>query len=472
METIEKPKEFCGVIGVYGHPEAAEMAYLGLYALQHRGQEGAGIVSSDGENVTYHVGQGLVNDVFLNREIIEKLNGHIAIGHNRYSTTGSDQKINVQPILVNSKDGPLALGHNGNLVNSKVLRDLLQEEGSLFQTTTDSEIIVHLIARSKESDPVCRVKDALSRVRGAYSLVILTRDKLMAARDPNGFRPLALGSLNGGYVIASETCAMDLVGADYVRDVDAGELLIIDEEGIRSESLGCERERAHCIFEFIYFSRPDSRIFGEYVDRTRRRLGERLAEEYPVEADMIIAVPDSSNTAALGYAHCSGIKFELGLIRNHYIGRTFIQPQQSIRHFNVKVKFNPVGGILNDKRVVVVEDSIVRGTTLKILTQLIRKAGAREVHVRVSSPPIRYPCYYGMDFPTREELIATSLSVEDIRNHLEVDSLGYLSMEGLLSAVPREGRGYCKACFDGLYPVSVEEVFEKTQYEKSVKEIH
>jgi amidophosphoribosyltransferase len=472
IKTVEKAKEFCGVIGVYGHPEAAEMAYLGLYALQHRGQEGAGIVTSDGENVTYHVGQGLVNDVFSNREIIEKLKGHIAIGHNRYSTTGSDQKINVQPILVNSKDGPLALGHNGNLVNSKTLRDLLQEEGSLFQTTMDSEIIVHLIARSKESDLVCRIKDALSRVRGAYSLVILTRDKLVAARDPNGFRPLALGSLKGGYVIASETCAMDLVGADYVRDVDAGEILFIDEKGVHSESPGCERERAHCIFEFIYFSRPDSRIFGEYVDRTRRRLGERLAEEHPVEADMIIAVPDSSNTAALGYAHRSGIKFELGLIRNHYIGRTFIQPQQSIRHFNVKVKFNPVGGIVSGKRVVVVEDSIVRGTTLKVLTQLIRKAGAREVHVRVSSPPIRYPCYYGMDFPTREELIATSLSVEEIRKHLEVDSLGYLSMEGLLSAVSREGRGYCKACFDGLYPVPVEEVFKKTQYEKAVKEIH
>jgi len=470
-EMIDKPKEFCGVIGVYGHPEAAGMAYLGLYSLQHRGQEGAGIVSSDGEKLYWHMGQGLVNDVFSTREIIEKLKGKTAIGHNRYSTTGSDQRINVQPVLVNSKDGPLALGHNGNLVNSRALRDVLQDEGALFQTTSDSEIFVHLIARSKEPDSVSRIKDALHRVRGAYSLVILTKDKLMAARDPNGFRPLALGSFNGGYVVASETCAMDLIGADYLRDVNPGELLVIEEGHIRSESLDGERDRAHCIFEFIYFSRPDSRVFGEYVDKTRRKLGKRLAEEHPAEADIVIAVPDSSNTAALGYTYRSGIKFELGLIRNHYIGRTFIQPQQTIRHFTVKVKFNPVGGVLNGKRVVVVEDSIVRGTTLKILTQLIRKAGAKEVHVRVSSPPIRCPCYYGMDFPTQEELIAASMSVEEIRRHLGVESLGYLSMEGLLSAVPREGRGYCTACFSGSYPVPVEEVFAKDQYERPFQEV-
>ena len=467
----DKPKEACGVIGVYGHPEAAMMTYLGLYALQHRGQEGAGIVSSDGKKIYRHVGQGLVNDVFSSPDIIKKLKGQLAIGHNRYSTTGADQKINVQPILVNSKEGPLALGHNGNLVNSKVLRDMLQKNGALFQTTTDSEVIVHLIAHSKEQDIVSSIKDALDKVRGAYSLVILTKDKLMAARDPSGFRPLSLGSLDKGYVVASETCAMDLIGAEYIRDVNPGELLVIDENGIRSESLDGHTKHAHCIFEFIYFSRPDSRVFGEYVDKTRRKLGKRLAEEHPADADIVIAVPDSSNTAALGYAHQLGIPFELGLIRNHYIGRTFIQPQQKIRHFNVKVKFNPVGGVLKGKRVVVVEDSIVRGTTLKILTQVIRKAGAKEVHVRVSSPPIRHPCYYGMDFPTREELIASSMSVEEIRKHLGVDSLGYLSMEGLLSAVPREGRGYCTACFGGPYPVPIEEVFEKVQYENPFQEI-
>jgi len=471
LEISEKPKEFCGVIGIVGHPEAAAMAYLSLYTLQHRGQEGAGIVTTDGEKVYCHRGQGLVNDVFSEPETIRKLIGRMAIGHNRYSTTGSDQKINVQPILVNSITGPLALGHNGNLVNSRSLRDKLQNEGALFQTTSDSEILVHLIARSQKKDFISRVMDALHQVRGAYSLVMLTKEALIAARDPNGFRPLALGGVNDGYVIASETCAMDLIGAEYIRDVNPGELLIIKEGSIQTRHLKSRGRCAHCIFEFVYFSRPDSQIFGEYVDKTRRKLGKHLAEEHPAEADIVIAVPDSSNTAALGYALHTGIPFELGLIRNHYIGRTFIQPQQAMRHFNVKVKFNPVGGLLDGKRIVVVEDSIVRGTTLKILTQLIRKAGAREVHVRVSSPPIRYPCYYGMDFPTSEELIAASMSVEEIKEFLGVDSLGYLSMEGLLNAVPREGRGYCTACFGGEYPVAIEEVFSKTQYEKPVEEV-
>lgn len=471
LEISEKPKEFCGVIGIVGHPEAAEMAYLSLYTLQHRGQEGAGIVTTDGEKVYCHRGQGLVNDVFSEPETIQKLIGRSAIGHNRYSTTGSDQKINVQPILVNSIMGPLALGHNGNLVNARALRDELQNEGALFQTTSDSEILVHLIARSQKKDFISRVMDALHQVRGAYSLVMLTKEALIAARDPNGFRPLALGGVNGGYVVASETCAMDLIGADYIRDVNPGELLIIKEGSIQTRHLKSRGRCAHCIFEFVYFSRPDSQIFGEYVDKTRRKLGKHLAEEHPAKADIVIAVPDSSNTAALGYALRTGIPFELGLIRNHYIGRTFIQPQQAMRHFNVKVKFNPVGGLLDGKRIVVVEDSIVRGTTLKILTQLIRKAGAREVHVRVSSPPIRYPCYYGMDFPTSEELIAASMSVEEIKEFLSVDSLGYLSMEGLLNAVPQEGRGYCTACFGGEYPVAIEEVFSKTQYEKPVEEV-
>jgi amidophosphoribosyltransferase len=466
MHCCDEPKEHCGVIGIHGHPEAAEMAYLGLYALQHRGQEGCGIVSSDGQRVYKHLGQGLVNDVFSRPETITTLKGSVAIGHNRYSTTGSDQLINIQPIVVNSKDGPIALGHNGNLVNTRSLRERLQDDGAIFQTTTDSEIIVHLIARSKRPDPIERIKDALNTVRGAFSLVLLTRDNLIVARDPQGFRPLALGRLKGGHVVASETCAFDLVGAEYVRDVEPGELIVFDAGGMRSERLEGPVRKSCCIFEFIYFSRPDSRIFGECVDKTRRKFGKRLVEEHPADADIVISVPDSSNTAALGFSRKSGIKFELGLIRNHYIGRTFIQPQQSIRNFSVKVKFNPVAGVLNGRRVVVVEDSIVRGTTLRTLAQFIRKAGATEVHVRVSSPPIRFPCFYGMDFPTREELIASTRSVEEIRKFLGVDSLGYLSMEGMLASVPGAGSDYCTACFDGIYRVPVDDVAEKIHFDK------
>jgi len=461
----DKPKEFCGVVGVCNHEDAAGMSYLGLYSLQHRGQESAGIISSDGDKIYQHNGLGLVNDVFSAPGVIQKLKGRLAIGHNRYSTTGSNDINNVQPLLVNTKDGPLALAHNGNLVNSQQLHDELQEEGAIFRSTTDSEPILHLIARSKAVGLKNKIKEALCQIRGAYSLVIMTRDTLIAARDPNGFKPLALGKLDGGFVVASETCAMDLMGAEYIRDVAPGEMLIINENGLSSEQFIKSEKRAHCIFEFIYFSRPDSRIFGDCVDKTRRKLGRKLAQEHPVDADIVISVPDSSNTAALGFSNESGVKFELGLIRNHYIGRTFIQPQQAIRHFNVKVKFNPVTGVLKGKRVVVVEDSIVRGTTLKVLTQLIRKAGAKEVHVRVSSPPIMYPCYYGMDFPTRKELIATSMTVEEIRKYLDVDSLGYLSVDGLCNAVSTKGEGYCTACFNGDYPVAVESGFTKDQHE-------
>jgi len=468
---LDKPKEFCGVIGIFNHPEAAELAYLGLYSLQHRGQEGAGIVSSDGNHVYRHVGEGLVNDVFSNPGILENLKGSLAIGHNRYSTTGSSQKINVQPILVDSRDGPVALGHNGNLVNAREIRTRLQEEGAIFQTTTDSEVIVHLISRSRAPDFLGRVKDALVQVRGAYSLVILTRDRLIAARDPNGFRPFALGKLDGSHIVASETCAMDLIGAEYIRDIAPGEFLVIDRDGIHSEQLCRKCEPKYCIFEFIYFSRPDSRIFCENVDKTRRKLGKYLALEHPAEADIVISVPDSSNTAAVGYARRSDLKFELGLIRNHYIGRTFIQPVQMIRHFNVKVKFNPVEGVLRDRRVVVVEDSIVRGTTLKVLTQLLRKAGAREVHIRVSSPPIRFPCYYGMDFPTRKELIASSMSIPEIQKFLGVDTLGYLSLDNLLKAVPGKSSDYCTACFSGDYPVPVDTVLIKEQHENKCREV-
>lgn len=470
-QPFDKPKEFCGVFGIYNHAEAAEMTYLSLYALQHRGQEGAGIVSSDGNRLHRHVGRGLVNDVFSSRHTIEKLAGHIAIGHNRYSTTGSDQAANVQPILVKSKNGMLALGHNGNLVNSRQIRRDLENDGALFQTTTDSEVIVHLIARSKKKDLITQIIDALSQVRGAYSLLIMTKDKLIAARDPGGVRPLAIGKLGASHIVTSETCALDLIGAEYIRDVRPGELLLFDEKGMRSESLGQPVKPAHCIFELIYFSRPDSRIFGEYVDKTRRKFGKTLASEYPVDADIIISVPDSSNTAALGYSHRTGIRFELGLIRNHYIGRTFIQPQQAIRDFNVKVKFNPVGGVLEGRKVVVVEDSIVRGTTLRMLVNSIRRAGAKEVHVVVSSPPIRYPCFYGMDFPTRAELIANRKTVEEIREFIGVDSLGYLSMDGLLSSVPEGGKGYCTACFSGCYPIPIDEKFTKILPEEDESEV-
>ncbi|MBN1779953.1 amidophosphoribosyltransferase [bacterium] len=457
-------KEFCGIIGITNHDEAAEMAYLSLYSMQHRGQEGAGIISSDGRQVYRHVGLGLINEVFEKAETIRGLKGRMAIGHTRYSTTGSNSEANVQPICVNSKDGPLALAHNGNLVNSKRLRDKLQQEGAIFQTTTDSEIIVHLICRSQAPRFLDRIQEALRQLRGAFSLLIMTPEMLIAARDPHAIRPLALGKAVDSLVIASETCAMDLIGAEYIRDVEPGELIVIDKEGMKSESIGQAPCRKHCIFEFIYFSRPDSRIFGEYVDKTRRKLGKQLAQEHPADADIVISVPDSSNTAALGFARRMDLKFELGLIRNHYIGRTFIQPHQEIRDFNVKVKFNPVGGVLQDRRVVVVEDSIVRGTTLRLLTSMLRRAGAREVHIRVSSPPVRFPCYYGMDFPTRDELIANTKTVQEIQAFLNVDSLGYLSLDGLLEAAPGDPCHYCTACFNGDYPVPVDD-FSKTQHE-------
>jgi len=467
----DKPKEYCGIVGVYGAPMASELAYMGLYALQHRGQESAGIVSSNGENVFRHVGLGLVADVFPNQSFLKKLKGYIAIGHNRYSTTGSSQLLNSQPLLVNCKDGPLAIAHNGNLINYKTLRKELEAQGSIFQTTMDSEVILHLTARSQKETLTERIIEALQRVRGAFSLVFLTREKLIVARDPHGIRPLALGKMGNVYIAASESCVMDLIGAEYIRDVAPGELLIIDESGVKSYRIAPKIKPAHCIFEFVYFSRPDSRIFGEYVDKARRKMGKNLAMEHPVDADIVISVPDSSNTAAIGYSRRTGIKFEIGLIRNHYIGRTFIQPSQATRNINVRIKFNPVGGVLKDRRVVIVEDSIVRGTTLKNLVKMIRRAGAKEIHIRVSSPPIKYPCFYGMDFPTQEEVIASKNSIEEIRDFLEVDSLEYLSLEGLLASVPNGDKGYCTACFSGNYPIPLEEDRNKLSVDESLKTV-
>lgn len=448
--------EECGVFGIYGARRAAELTYLGLYALQHRGQEGAGIVSSDGEKLYEYKGPDLVNDVFASKDVLGRLKGRIAIGHNRYSTTGSSALVNIQPILIKYKGKQLAIGHNGNLTNSYTLRNRLGKKGSIFQTTSDSEIILHLIARSKKESVADEITEALSYVKGAYSLVFLTKDALIAARDPFGFRPLALGKVNNAWVVASETCAFDMMGAKYVRDIQPGEIVVINHEGLSSSYPFKKVKHAFCIFEFIYFARPDSIIFQENVDKIRRRLGWQLAKEKPVEADLVISVPDSSNTATLGYSEESGIKYDMGLIRNHYIGRTFIHPDQEIRDLDARIKYNPVRGVLKGKKVVIVDDSIVRGTTSKKLIKMIRQAGAREVHFRVSCPPIISPCFYGVDMPTKEELIASSKSVEEIRKFLDVDTLEYVSLEGMLSMHSLNREDFCVACFSGKYPTKVE----------------
>jgi len=449
--------EDCGIFAIFGAKKASELTYLGLYALQHRGQEASGIVSSDGNRLYQRKGMGQVNEVFASKEVLSSLRGEMAIGHNRYSTTGSSTVANIQPLQITYKgDKLLAVGHNGNLTNSTSLRKKLEKEGSIFQTTTDSEIILHLIARSKKEKIEDSLADALSQVSGAYSLVFITADSILAARDPYGWRPLALGKLKDAWVVASETCAFDMIGAKYLRDVQPGEILLINEKGLKSITPFKKVKHAFCIFEFIYFARPDSMIFGENVDKVRRRLGHQLAKEQPADADIAIAVPDSSNTHTLGYSEQSGIKFEVGLIRNHYIGRTFIQPEQKIRDLDARIKYNPVKGVLKDKRIVIVDDSIVRGTTSRKLVWMLRNAGAKEVHFRVSSPPITSPCFYGIDMPTKKELIASAKSVEQIRRYLGVDSLGYLSIEGMLSMPSLPKESFCVACFSGRYPTKIE----------------
>ncbi|MCK4224168.1 MAG: amidophosphoribosyltransferase [candidate division Zixibacteria bacterium] len=449
--------EECGVFGIFGARKAAELTYLGLYALQHRGQEGAGIVSSNNGKIYQHRGPGEVNEVFSRKETLNQLKGHLAIGHNRYSTTGASSSVNIQPLLITYKKGNLALAHNGNLTNSYSLRTSMERTGSIFQTSSDSELILHLVARSKKTTVVEMIQDALLKVKGAYSVVFNTGNSIVAARDPHGFRPLALGRLKDAWVVASETCAFDIIGAKYQRDIQPGEILVINQKGIKSYFPFKPVRHAFCIFEFIYFARPDSIIFSENVDKIRRRLGRQLAREKPVSADIVISVPDSSNTATLGYCEESGIKYEVGLIRNHYIGRTFIEPEQTIRDLDARIKFNPVRGVLKDQRVVIVDDSIVRGTTSKKLIKMLRNAGAKEVHFRVSSPPIISPCFYGVDMPTKEELIGSSKSVEQIRKFLDVDSLGYLSLPGMLSMHSLNGRDFCVACFSGKYPTKIEE---------------
>ncbi len=445
-------KEHCGLFGIFGHPEAARLTYLGLFALQHRGEESAGIVTSDGEHLTKHIGMGLVEDVFKEADL-QRLTGSAAIGHTRYSTTGSSMIRNAQPLQVDYSRGSIAMAHNGNLINALLLRDELEAHGSIFQTTVDSEVILHLLAHPRFARFDEALIDTLQKLRGAFSLLILREKEMIGVRDPNGFRPLCIGKLDDALILASETCALDLLGATLVREVEPGEVVFINSAGIRSIKPFPAKTPSHCIFEHVYFARPDSNIFGESVHGVRQRLGRRLANEHPADADIVIAVPDSGNSAALGYSLESGIPFEFGVMRNHYVGRTFIQPTQRTREFQARLKFNPVSAALKGKRVVVVDDSIVRGTTCKTRLQSIRAAGAKEIHMRVSCPPIMHPCFYGIDFPTKSELIACTHSLEEIRKFLEVDTIGFLSLEGLLSAVSGPKSNYCTACYSGKYPL-------------------
>jgi amidophosphoribosyltransferase len=447
-------KEECGVFGVYGHPEAANLTYLGLYSLQHRGQEGAGICSSDGKQISIEKSMGLIADIFTDKRL-KRLPGYIAIGHNRYSTSGSSSLKNVQPLVANFSLGTIAVAHNGNLVNADELKDRLEEEGAIFQSNADSEVIVHLTAHERSGSFRDRLSQALQEVSGAFSLLVLREKELIAIRDPYGVRPLSVGKFDGAYIVTSETCALDLIGAEYVRDVEPGEMIVINEQGMESKKILNSPRKSHCIFEFIYFARPDSYIFGgQNVNSVRKELGRQLAKESPMDADLVIPVPDSGMPAALGYAEFAGIPFDLGLIRNHYVGRTFIEPKKSIRHFGVKLKLNPVRKILQGKKVIVVDDSIVRGTTSKKIIKMIRDiGGAREVHMRISSPKTIGPCFYGIDTPTRSELIASSHMVEEIRRYITADSLAYLSIEGLRESIPHPD-DYCYACFTNDYPIS------------------
>ena len=460
----DKPREECGVVGIFNQPEAANMAYLSLYAQQHRGQEGAGIVSFDGTEFHAERDAGLVPDVF-NHARLEKLPGGCALGHNRYSTAGGGGLKNIQPLIANSALGTISMAHNGNLTNAEDLRNQLELDGAIFQSTMDSEVIIHLFARSREKTLSRRIIDSLMQVKGGFSIIFLTAEGMVGVRDPHGIRPLSLGRFpGGGYVLASETCAFDLIGATFQRDVNPGEMITINGDGISSCSPFPLTTGAFCIFEYVYFARVDSVMNGHAVWSVRKNQGRQLARECPADADMVIPVPDSGVATAMGYAEASGVPYEMGLIRNHYVGRTFIEPQSSIRHFGVKIKLNPIRELIDGKRVVVVDDSIVRGTTSRKIVELVKRAGAREVHMRIGSPPIVSPCFYGIDTPTRKELIASSQQVEEIRQYLGADSLGYLSAEGLLASSPKVGGGYCTACFTEQYPVNV--VFDPPKQRK------
>ncbi len=461
----DKLREECGVVAVFGHPEAANLAYLGLYALQHRGQESAGICSSDGREVHCHKEMGYVADIFT-PEVLAKLSGSLAIGHTRYSTAGDTALRNAQPFSVQCNKGRIAVAHNGNITNAAELRYELERTGSIFQASSDTEVVLHLVARSRERTLAGALREALLQIEGAFSMVFMAEDRVIVARDPHGFRPLAMGQmeLSGGqkcYVFASETCAFDLIGAEYLNEVEPGEMVIVGPEGLTREQYVPARNRAQCVFEHVYFSRPDSIVFGRSVQESREKLGRLLAHEHPVEADVVVPVPDSGVAAAIGYSAESGIPFRHGLIRSHYIGRTFIEPSQAIRDFGVKLKLNPVRHLIEGKRVVLIDDSIVRGTTSRKIVRMVRNAGAREVHMRISCPPTKSPCFYGVDTPTRSELIAANNTVEEIRRFIGADSLGYLSLSALREAVDDTKHEYCYACYTGDYPtdfVNIEEL--------------
>ncbi|HQZ39992.1 MAG TPA: amidophosphoribosyltransferase [Vicinamibacterales bacterium] len=450
---LDKLHEACGVFGIFGHAEASKMAYLGLYSLQHRGQESAGIASADGTRVRLVRRMGHVADIF-DEATLEELPGHLAIGHTRYSTAGESKLTNAQPILIDCVHGQIAICHNGNIVNANEIRERLVRAGSIFQSNSDTEVVLHLYARSQAANFVDAIVESVTQLTGAFSLALLTAGHLIAVRDPHGFRPLALGRLGDAWVVCSETCALDLIGATYVREVEPGEVIVIGQDGLRSIKPFPPLPLSHCIFEHVYFARPDSEVFGESVNEVRTELGRRLARETAVPADVIVPIPDSGVCAATGYAEETGTPLRFGLIRNHYVGRTFIEPAQAIRHFGVKVKLNPVKSILAGQRVVLIDDSIVRGTTSRKIVKLVRAAGAREVHLRISCPPTISPCFYGVDTPRRSELIAATHSLEEIRRYLNADSLAYLSLDGLVQSVRGRGASYCTSCYTGKYPVA------------------
>ena len=460
------PKHYCGVFGVYGHANAAELTYYGLYALQHRGQESAGIVTSDGTQFHAHKGMGLVSQVFKG-DMLQKLAGQIAVGHTRYSTTGSSQIVNAQPLTVDCARGQIAIAHNGNLTNAASLRDELEARGSIFQTTVDSEIILHLMAQPNNNGSGNHLIHAIHRIEGAYSLVIMTENELIGVRDPHGFRPLCIGKLGDAWVLASETCALDLIHAKFVRDVEPGEIVVINQDGLSSvQAFPEQARRAFCIFEYVYFARPDSTIAGRNVYKVRVEMGRQLAREFPIEADVVVPVPDSGNCAALGYSLESDIPYEMAFVRNHYVGRSFLQPSQLIRDFDVRVKLNLITELVKGKRVIVVDDSIVRGTTCKARVNNLKEAGAKEVHVLVSCPPHMNPCVYGIDFPDRNKLMAANHSLEEIRKYLNADSLHYLSKDGLVKATGLPASSFCMACYDGNYPVAFDPGVHKHSIER------
>ena len=451
---LDKFHDECGVVGVYGHLDAANLAYLGLYALQHRGQESAGIVASNNGSMHLEVGMGLVADVFSDSRL-KKLPGNIAIGHNRYSTTGGSRIKNAQPCLIEYAGGTMAMGHNGNLVNASEIREELGAAGAIFQSTNDSEVIVHLMSQSRRNFFVDRAVAALSQVKGAYSIVLMSENELIAARDPQGFRPLCLGKLDGAYIVASESCVMDLLEAEFIREIEPGELILINQFGMKSFHPFPKTATKQCVFEHIYFSRPDSYLFGRSVYSVRKLMGRALAREKPVEADVVVPVPDSGVISAMGYSEESEIPFQMGLIRNHYVGRTFIEPQSQIRNFGVKIKLNAVKPVIEGKRVIIIDDSIVRGTTSKKIVRMLREVGAKEVHVRISSPPTTHSCFYGIDTPTKGELIASNLDIDQTCEYLGADSLHYITLEKMLEIFGEQKDDFCAACFDGRYPVDV-----------------